>query len=383
MSRTAQGFPLAKEPSAGYTLAMRRALLAALLLAPATARADPACEAAWQDSYASDWGFPREKWLSACRAGLDAPSALKEAQSAFMAKCRERFMKPDARAAAAQAEIFCALGRPGRSKLYAMAGLPDEDAPPPLPPAAAGAEAPPANVPPPGIGGMGPLMQALRDARSKWKPDACFAGLAYHHVITPSTTDEEWQLAKRTHRDPAYALTSLEEHDYAFRSGEVKEGGYRVSYGDHVDTADCTNLRRGLGPDAGGLVNLPFFSRCLGSVKLDLPQALAVVFTKAAPASDVYAVLGTVTEEFMSRCEIQRSGRELQKCAEAPGWDLRSLKLAPGREVWAVMVGGRTDFVDAATGKRLGWARGDLAAGGALRSPLYGHSCPVPRLSLR
>jgi len=356
----------------------RAFLLALLLAAPAAASAASGCEAAWQDSYASDWEFPRDEWMARCRASLDPNAALREAQSAFMAKCKERFSRPDARAAAAQAEIYCALGKPGRSKLYALAGLPDEDAPKPAPKPA---EQPHAS--PPGTGGMGSLMQALRDARAKWKPDACFSGLEYTYNVTPLTTDAEWKRAYKAKVDPAYSITFLEVHEYAFHSEQVKLGGYRVTYGDHVDTATCTDLARHLGPDVNGFAHVPFYARCLSQVRLDVRQALAVVFPQGAPVERVFAMLGTLTADFLSGpgCEVVRTGRDsADACAGVPGWDARSLRPALGREVWAIVVGERTDFVDAADGKRLGWARGALRARSFSRSGLYGGSCPVPTI---
>ncbi|MBI3566556.1 MAG: hypothetical protein HY079_15280 [Elusimicrobia bacterium] len=358
---------------------MRRALLALLFLAaPAAAAASPACEASWLDSYAREWDYPKDRWLADCRADIDPAPGLRRAQSDFMAACKERFHRPDAGPASVQAEIYCALGKPGRAKLYAIAGLPDESAPRPAPKAA---DASHGTAPPPGAGGFGPLMRALREARARWKPDACFAGLEYVYSATPVTTDDEWKRAYRAHEDPTYSMSFVEEYDFAFKSAEIKLGGYRVAYGDHVDTATCTDLKRDLGPDSNGYPHVDFYAHCLSAVKLDVTKALAAAFPQPLPVDRMTAMLGTLTPAFLSGpgCEVGETGRDLdRKCADVPGWDARSLRAALGREVWALVINERTDFVDAASGKRLGWARGRLRARDFSASGLYGRSCPIP-----
>lgn len=366
---------------------MRRALLLLpLLAAPAAAAASPNCEASWQDAYARDWGYPKDQWLGDCRADIDPAAGLRRAQSDFMSACKDRFHRPEAGPASVQAEIYCALGKPGRAKLYALSGLPDPDRPAPAAPGAAAAAPDAAGlVPPPGSGGIGPLKRSLGVAREKWQPDACFSGLDYAYASTPFTTDGEWQRARRANEDPSYSMTFVEEFDYAFHSEAVRRGGYRVAFGDRIDDAACTDLRREMGPDLNGFPYDPFFASCLTSVRLDPRQALAVVFAKPVPVRSVRALLGTMSAGFLAGdyCSvIHDDGDTSRHCKDAPGWDARALKRTLGREVWAVTINDRTDFVDAGTGERLGWARGRLLPLFSYAG-LWANPCPVPRLRVR
>lgn len=353
---------------------MRRAWLAVLLLASPAAAA-PACESSWQDAYATDWGYPKDKWLGDCRADIDPHAGLRHAQSDLMDACRARFHRPDAGAAAPQADILCALGKPGRAKLYALAGLKDPDAAPPPPPAAVDY-----HIPPPGTGGMGPLMTALRHTRAHWQADACFSGLDFKYRVTRITTLEDLARAQKAHEDPRYGRAAVETYDFAFASAQVPHGGYRVSFGDKMDATFCTDLNRLLGPDPGGFPPLSFFASCLTGAKLDLNQALGLVMDPSDAATDLDAVLGTLAPGFLASgdCAVRRPpDHHGTSCAKSPGWDKAHLKRAVGREVWAVSHGDRTDFLDAGTGERLGSARGWLDLNGMTHSALYGSHCPV------
>ena len=358
---------------------MRRALLAVLLLA-APAAASPVCESSWQDSYAAEWGYSKERWLGDCRADIDPAAGLRRAQSDFMAACKRRFSGPDAGAARAQAEIYCALGKPGRAKLYALAGLADPDAAPPPPPPVEDF-----HIPPPGVGGMGPLMTALRSARSVWQPDACFSGLEFSYAVTKLTTLEDLARAQKAHETPHYGRSAVEVYEYAFASAAVPHGGYRVSFGDKMDAMFCTDLVRGLGPDSGGFPELSFYGSCLKGATLDLTQALGIVMNPSDAATDTRARLGTLTAAFLASpdCEVRAPGGiRGRACAKVAGWDKSTLRRAVGREVWAVSHGDRTDFVDAGSGARLGSARGWLHLPSMTSTALYGGHCPPDRREL-
>lgn len=358
---------------------MRRFFLAGVLLAAAAASAAAgACEAGWLDQYETDWGFARERWVDACERGLDPAAALREAQSAFIKECRARFARPDAagKVPPALSEVHCAMGRAGRARLYAMAGLPDETAPKTGAPAVLAQ-----TIPPPGLSNMGPLMPSLKKARAAWHPDACFSGLFYKYVLTPFADEKEWKRAKERREDPHFSRTFLEEYTYYFQSAQVgaDTGLYWVSYGDQIESTFCTKIDRMVGPDSFGTPPEPQFGRCLSGVETDLDKALSKVFPGGAPSQRLTAYLAVLTAADLDgpRCFVADDfqHRDQRPCATLKAALTKPLKRARGGPVWLILHGGRTDLVDAGSGELLGHVPGLLLSGDGAGSVLYADKC--------
>lgn len=337
-----------------------RASIAAIFLFLAASRAGAvdgaaeACRAGWQEKYASDWGLVHEDWDALCASGKDPVENLHRAQAAFIKECVARFEKT---AASGMPAALCAQGKQGEQRLREMTGVPAEAAEPKeaVPIVTAGL------VLAPGNSDTGPFMPALRAARSRWKDDACWSGLHYGYTKSVYISAAEWERARREHRPERQESASIEQYNYAFISPTAGPTGYRVSYGDHIESVFCSEIERLKGPEAEPGRVMEGFAGCLRDVSVGLAKAIVTAGFHAGPAeANLSADLVTLPRGYFK---------------EKSGLTAGQLRRITGVEVWMVSSGGRTAFVDAGSGRLLAESSRALVMNEAPTSILEGVIC--------
>lgn len=321
---------------------------ALLALAASAAAADPAaCAAAYKPEYAAEWGAARPAWDALCAKGYDGADALREAQRASLARCTAKFLPYEAQGKipTGQVQAYCAQGAAGRAALAQAAGLPPEAAP-----------RPPAPAPPrlkPGGSRMGPVADALAQARSGWRSDACLSGLHYFFDDSGLTTPEEAFAAWQEKRAISYTRIGVEEFNYYFVSAAAPRDFLRVTFADHLEP-ECTKLTRLRGPDQETYGREELFSSCLPAPALDVADAIAVAEQNAwSLASPLKATLVLLPPGFFGGvCPPRNEFKEpVADCARLPSWDKGKLRRVTGKPAWVLSAAGKTAFVDAASGR--------------------------------
>jgi hypothetical protein len=332
-----------------------RALGLALAAAGRAEAQSPACLSAYRADYATEWQMTAAEWTKACAKGLDGGDVLRQAQRDSIARCVARFL-PHERAGkipTGETQAYCARGADGRAHLADAAGLPRDASPAPRRP-------PPPRVPErkPGSAGMGPLQAALDKARAAWRPDACFSGLAYHYGPLEYSDCEEIQSAREEKRPARITVrTGRDYFNYYFSSAASERDIYRVSY--HDDLRQCPDVVSLKGPDHENAPRPTGLDACLGSVSVDVGQAVEIASHNGwQVAVPMRAVLASFPKAFFARtCGKGTAAmggtvwRNYPVACGDGGWDGPKLRRATGSPVWVLSSQGQTAFVDARTGR--------------------------------
>lgn len=348
-----------------------KALLLLLLAAPPDAAAveNPACLAAYRTEYAEQWMVTPENWKTYCEKGFDGPGALRQAQRDSMTWCINRFMpyEQKGKIPVGLTQAYCAQGASGRERLTAAAGIvekPRAPAPPPVPQVKAGGSQ------------MGPFGKAVEVAVVSWKPDACFAGLAYKYISTTFIQFAEWERARAAGRPPNMGAIELEEYTYYFHSASDPLNSYRVSFGDKLELTFCYKVDRMDGPDHIDAALVTGLDSCLGPVDIDLPTAIDIA-VKNGFVMDVpfNAYLVKLPAGYLQgACGAKANSYSMVKCSNGGEWDPVKLRRVSGKPIWVLSSAGRTAFVDARRGRFRYLAPGELNLGTS-GSPRYAQLC--------
>lgn len=332
-----------------------RALGLALAAAGRADAQSPACLAAYKAEYAAQWQMTASDWNKACAKGLDGGDVLRQAQRDSMARCVARFLphERNGKIPTGETQAYCARGADGRAHLAAAAGLPPELPPAPRRP-------PPPRVPErkPGSAGMGPLQAALDKARTAWRPDACFSGLAYHYGPFEYSDCEEIQRAREERRSERITVrTGKDYFNYYFSSDASERDIYRVSY--HDDLKQCPDTVSLKGPDHENAPRPAGLEDCLGAVSVDVGQAVEIAARNGWKAAvPMRAVLASFPKAFFAKACGKGTAalggavwRDYPVTCGDGGWDQAKLRRATGSPVWVLSSREQTAVVDARTGR--------------------------------
>ncbi len=210
------------------------------MLPAAKAWAANPCKKQYKASYQTDWELSRAAWDGYCKRDRNSTLALRSAQRAFTRKCRKKFAAKVRARESTQSEVdsYCAQGTAGRALLMRMLGVEDEKK---------------KKAPPPAKRAMGPLVEALKIARSNWMPDACLAGMSL-------TFYDRKKMKKK------------EELKYLFFSKKKWKVTYIVRY---IDSS--------LPKFSESLKDVDDKSLCLSDVEVDLDEVLAIAGRHGLP----------------------------------------------------------------------------------------------------
>lgn len=328
--------------------AVLHALLFALAAADRPAHADAAaCAKAFKPETAREWGMTATAWNAACAKGLDADDVLRQAQRTSMAACVAKFLPYEAKGKVptGQTQAFCAQGSEGRAHLAAVAGLPSESPPKPA--------APPPPRQKPGGSALGPVGDALAEARAGWKGDACLMGLHYLYEDSGLTTPEEAFNAWQEKRAIAYSRIAVETYDYYFVSDSVPRDFLRVTFADHLEP-ECAKLTHLRGPDKDTYGRDSLSGACLGAPALDVAQAIAAAEQNGwTAASPLEATLVTLPKGYFGGIcpHTDKYKGPVVDCGILETWDKAKLRRVTGKPVWVLSSAGKTAFVDAVSGR--------------------------------
>jgi len=306
------------------------------------------CESAYLASYEKDWAVGRERWRAGCREEPSAPNVLRKAQQASMSACRARFAAAaKVRKLEIQVDTLCSQGERGRTRLAAILDMPAEAPPPKKHPEKAFAllDAP-----------MGPVAEALKIVRARWKEDACLASILYSYELVAVQSEEELQrlCAQGGRGGGSMQYEASDRYTYLFHSEEDPRGTFDVGYseGDH----DVCQPHKGkeLKPSEVAGKKESVAGSCLAGVKVELSQALRA-------ANNAGIIILPTPLKVTARLTVFSKGYLTQRYGEDASWGRAALRRAEGRPVWCVTDADRTAIMDAVTGKVLAVGDGDLA----------------------
>lgn len=162
-----------------------------------------ACKNAYIPSYEQKWEISRKHWDESCRKNPDPRNLIRTLQRRFISRCRKKYQElVDAKTVSKSGmDSYCAQGVRGRSRLERMA-----------PRKAAPVKKESNTIS--GYRGLGPILEALRIARTNWSEDACVTMVELVNHLRPS------QYGPR------------EVVEYVFYSKRRWEGSYSVKYVD-------------------------------------------------------------------------------------------------------------------------------------------------------
>ncbi|MBI4423184.1 MAG: hypothetical protein HY554_05635 [Elusimicrobia bacterium] len=314
-----------------------------LLGASLAAAQAPACRDAYRAEYAELWELSRPAWEAACAGGAETAQALRYLQRAFQADCAKVFSAEIQKGRASESTVlaFCAQGVPGRRRLRSDLGLPAE-ASPGAEPAAEGTRAPK-----PGESGMGPMASAVAAAKDRWA-GACLLAMEYAWTAGQAHVRFNRETKQDEYRPEAY-----ESYQYVFHAPAKESSTLLVSYGDVTNHGKI--LERLQGPELEELRKSVEGEDCLVTVAVDLQEALAVAGKSgwAPDGSRVTAYL--LSRQVWAKNRGVCHGRQPESPDEVPCPKLSKAeqRRLGGRELWVLVSGGKTAFLDAAKGERL------------------------------